>query len=183
MHWALLLKLLHRIRRPVARCGTTINEAAFKANADWLAAHLKPFGWQYVVIDEEWYGTDPVQGNSQDLHYTMDRFGRYTPALNRFPSAAGEAGFTSLADYVHRLGLKFGIHILRSIPRQAVEENLPIADRPTMQPKPQAQPTPASGTTTTMASTPASPRGKPTTIRWPDSTPTGRGFLHFDRHD
>src|SRR6516164_9839412 len=107
--------------------GTTINEAAFKANADWLAAHLKPFGWQYVVIDEEWYVTDPVQGNPQDLHYTMDRFGRYTPALNRFPSAAGEEGFTSLADYVHRLGLKFGIHILRGIPRQAVKQNLPIA--------------------------------------------------------
>src|SRR5437899_4960812 len=98
--------------------GTTINEADFRANADWFAAHLKPFGWQYVVIDEEWYVTDPVQGNSKSLHYTMDRFGRYTPALNRFPSAAGDAGFTPLADYVHRLGLKFGIHILRGIPKR-----------------------------------------------------------------
>ena len=110
--------------------GTTINEADFRANADWFAAHLKPFGWQYVVIDEEWYVTDPVQGNSKSLHYTMDRFGRYTPALNRFPSAAGDAGFTPLADYVHRLGLKFGIHILRGIPKRAMKENLPIAGSP-----------------------------------------------------
>jgi alpha-galactosidase len=110
--------------------GTTINEADFRANADWFAAHLKPFGWQYVVIDEEWYVTDPVQGNSKNLHYTMDRFGRYTPALNRFPSAAGDAGFTPLADYVHRLGLKFGIHILRGIPKRAMKENLPIAGSP-----------------------------------------------------
>lgn len=110
--------------------GTTINEAAFKANADWFAAHLKPFGWQYVVIDEEWYVTDPVQDNSKNLHYTMDRFGRYTPALNRFPSAAGDAGFTPLADYVHSLGLKFGIHILRGIPQRAMKENLPIAGSP-----------------------------------------------------
>ena len=57
----------------------------------------------------------------------MDSFGRYTPAVNRFPSAANDAGFKPLADYVHSLGLKFGIHILRGIPRQAVEKNLPIA--------------------------------------------------------
>ena len=56
----------------------------------------------------------------------MDAFGRYTPALKRFPSAANGAGFKPLADYVHSLGLKFGIHILRGIPKQAVEKNLPI---------------------------------------------------------
>jgi len=56
----------------------------------------------------------------------MDKYGRYTPAVNRFPSAANDAGFKPLADYVHSLGLKFGIHILRGIPKQAVEKNLPI---------------------------------------------------------
>src|SRR2546429_5732887 len=61
---------------------------------------------------------------------SSDLFGRYTPALNRFPSAAGDAGFTPLADYVHRLGLKFGIHILRGIPKRAMKENLPIAGSP-----------------------------------------------------
>jgi alpha-galactosidase len=108
--------------------GITINEGDFKANAEWFAKYLKPFGWQYVVIDAEWYVTDPVpEGNSKTFHYTMDSFGRYTPALNRFPSAAGGAGFKPLAEYVHHLGLQFGIHILRGIPKQAVERNLSIA--------------------------------------------------------
>ena len=108
--------------------GVTINEADFKANADWFATHLKPFGWQYVVIDAEWYVTDPVpEGNSKTFHFVMDSFGRYLPALNRFPSAASDAGFKPLADYVHSLGLKLGIHILRGIPKQAVERNLAIA--------------------------------------------------------
>src|SRR2546429_8223227 len=48
--------------------GTTINEADFRANANWFAAHLKPFGWQYVVIDEEWYVTDPVDRKSTRLN-------------------------------------------------------------------------------------------------------------------
>jgi alpha-galactosidase len=108
--------------------GTTINEADFKANAQWLAEHLKPYGWQYVVIDEDWFVTNPVpEGNSKHSQVVIDSFGRYTPALSRFPSAANGAGFKPLADYVHSLGLKFGIHILRGIPRQSVKSDLPIA--------------------------------------------------------
>ena len=67
------------------------------------------------------------EGNSKASQYSMDGSGRYTPAVNRFPSAANDAGFKPLADYVHSLGLKFGIHILRGIPKLAVEKNLPIA--------------------------------------------------------
>src|SRR5271169_3346318 len=71
--------------------GTTVKEADVKANAQWLAEHLKPFGWQYVVVDMEWFVTNPVaEGNSKTFLYTMDGFGRYTPALNRFPSAAND---------------------------------------------------------------------------------------------
>jgi len=108
--------------------GATVNEADVKANADWMAQHLKPFGWQYVVVDMEWFVTNPIaEGNSKQFKYTLDSYGRYTPALNRFPSAANNSGFQGLADYIHSLGLKFGIHILRGIPKQAVEQNLPIA--------------------------------------------------------
>jgi alpha-galactosidase len=108
--------------------GTTVKEADVKANAQWLAEHLKPFGWQYVVVDMESFVTNPIpEGNSKTSIYSLDNFGRYTPAVNRFPSAANDAGFKPLADYVHSLGLKFGIHILRGIPKQAVEKNLPIA--------------------------------------------------------
>jgi alpha-galactosidase len=109
--------------------GTTITEDEFKANAEWFAKHLKPFGWQYVVVDMEWFVTNPVaEGNSRTFQYSLDQFGRYTPAVNRFPSAVNDAGFKPLADYVHSLGLKFGIHILRGIPKQAVVNQIPISD-------------------------------------------------------
>lgn len=108
--------------------GTTIREDQFKANAEWFAKHLKPFGWQYVVVDMEWFVTNPTpEGNSKKSQFNIDGYGRYMPALNRFPSSANDAGFKPLAEYAHSLGLKFGIHILRGIPKQAVEKNLPIA--------------------------------------------------------
>ena len=107
--------------------GTTVREEQVKANADWMAEHLAKYGWQYIVVDIQWY-----EPNAQGHDYkpgaplTMDAYGRLMPAINRFPSSANEAGFKPLADYVHAKGLKFGIHIMRGIPRQAVEKNLPI---------------------------------------------------------
>jgi hypothetical protein len=107
--------------------GTTVTEDQFKSNAEWFAKYLKPAGWQYVVVDMEWFVTNPrPEGNSKESEFSLDQYGRYTPALNRFPSSKKEAGFKPLADYVHLLGLKFGIHILRGIPKKAVEKNLPI---------------------------------------------------------
>src|SRR5262249_22135638 len=95
----------------------------------WMAKHLKAYGWQYITVDMEWFVTDPKpEGNSKDSHYQIDASGRFQPALNRFPSAKDGAGFKPLADYVHSLGLKFGIHILQGIPRPAVKDNLPITD-------------------------------------------------------
>ncbi len=109
--------------------GTTINEAQVRANAQWMAEHLKAFGWQYVTVDMEWFVTNPTaEGNSKTFQYSLDHNGRYTPAVNRFPSAANGVGFKPLADFVHSLGLKFGIHILRGIPKQAVVNKLSIAD-------------------------------------------------------
>lgn len=107
--------------------GTTVREEQVKANADWMAEHLAQYGWKYIVVDIQWY-----EPNAQGHDYrpgaplTMDEYGRLLPAVNRFPSAANGAGFKPLADYVHGKGLKFGIHIMRGIPRQAVEKNLPI---------------------------------------------------------
>lgn len=107
--------------------GTTINEADFKANANWFASHFKDYGWQYIVVDMEWFVTNPTpEGNSKTSQYELDEFGRYIPAHNRFPSAAVATGFKPLADYVHSQGLKFGIHVLRGIPKIAVEKNLPV---------------------------------------------------------
>jgi len=107
---------------------TNINEAQSRANADWLAKHLKPFGWEYVVIDMEWFASPPGEDKSAKPQLNLDQFGRYIPSVEKFPSAANGAGFKPLAAYVHSLGLKFGIHIVRGIPREAEQRNLPIAN-------------------------------------------------------
>lgn len=104
----------------------TVTEQEFKANTDWLARNLKRYGWQYSVVDEGWYVQNP-EAKPGSFHFTMGNDGRYQPAVNRFPSAANGAGFKPLADYVHSLGLKFGVHIIRGIPREAVQRNAPIA--------------------------------------------------------
>ncbi len=104
-----------------------VNEKEVRANARYMAKHLKRFGWKYIVVDYYWYFPHPRPGASEEkLQVAMDKYGRLLPAVNRFPSAAGGKGFKPLADYVHSLGLKFGIHIMRGIPRAAVERNLPI---------------------------------------------------------
>jgi hypothetical protein len=108
--------------------GTTVNEEQVKANAAWMAEHLKAYGWQYVTVDMEWFVKNPIpEGNAKNSLYQVDANGRFQPALNRFPSAKDGAGFKPLADYVHGLGLKFGIHILQGIPRIATTDNSPIA--------------------------------------------------------
>jgi len=111
--------------------GETVSEADIRANAQWMADHLKKFGWEYVIVDSGWYVTNHSAGtNAENAQFSLDANGRYTPAVNTIPSAAGGAGFKPLADFVHSLGLKFGLHILRGIPKEAVRRNLPIAGSP-----------------------------------------------------
>jgi alpha-galactosidase len=108
--------------------GETVSESGIKANAAWMAEHLKSYGWEYIVVDEGWYVTNHAAGTSPAARqFSLDAYGRYIPAVNTIPSAENGAGFKPLADYVHSLGLKFGIHILRGIPKEAVRKNLPIA--------------------------------------------------------
>jgi alpha-galactosidase len=108
--------------------GTTVTEAEVKANADYMAAKLKNRGWQYIVVDIQWSEKNPkMHGYRPDAELAMDANGRLIPAPNRFPSSSNGNGFKPLADYVHARGLKFGIHIMRGIPRKAVDANLPVA--------------------------------------------------------
>ena len=107
--------------------GTGVTEDEVKKNADYMAVHLKSHGWQYIVVDIQWSEPNPkTHGYRPGAELTMDEFGRLTPAVIRFPSAVNGQGFKPLADYVHAKGLKFGIHIMRGIPRRAVDANLPI---------------------------------------------------------
>jgi len=85
------------------------------------------FGWEYVVVDIQWY--EPGADGSKYHAYVplcLDAYGRPIPAENRFPSAVGGAGFKPLADQIHAMGLKFGIHMMRGVPRQAAHQGLPI---------------------------------------------------------
>jgi alpha-galactosidase len=107
--------------------GTTVTEAEVKANADYMAKHLKRHGWRYIVVDIQWSDAQAkAHGYRPGAELAMDPYGRLIPAVNRFPSSAGGRGFKPLADYVHGLGLKFGIHIMRGIPRRAVKADLPV---------------------------------------------------------
>jgi hypothetical protein len=109
--------------------GDNVVESEVLANAHYVAEKMQPFGWDTMVVDYCW--SDPgAHDNNRNARtnapLTMDKFGRLFPAPNRFPSAADGAGFKPIADQIHALGLKFGIHIMRGIPRNAVRANTPI---------------------------------------------------------
>jgi alpha-galactosidase len=70
-----------------------VNEAMIREMADaMVASGMKDAGYQYIVIDDCWHGERDEQGFIQ-------------PHPERFPS-----GMKALADYIHSLGLKFGIY-------------------------------------------------------------------------
>lgn len=104
--------------------GAAVNEEIIRKNAEFMSKHLKNYGWEYIVVDIQW--SNPSAENHEYQQFTelcMDEYSRLIPAENRFPSSAGGKGFAPLAEYIHSLGLKFGIHIMRGIPRQAVHRN------------------------------------------------------------
>ncbi len=119
--------------------GSAVHEDEVKANSDYMAKNLKQFGWQYIVVDFLWaYDNppgsavgNPFQSRLPDGSYipwlSMDQYGRLLPDVNKFPSAFNGKGFKPLSDYIHSLGLKFGIHVMRGIPRQAVWAKTPVS--------------------------------------------------------
>ena len=108
--------------------GDCVVEGEVITNALWMQEHLQPFGWDTIVVDFRWYDSLADGSRVQNPEgVVFDEFGRFMPATNRFPSAMDGKGFKALADQIHAMGLKFGIHIMRGIPRRAVEQDLPIA--------------------------------------------------------
>ncbi|KAB8286601.1 alpha-galactosidase, partial [Bifidobacterium ramosum] len=107
--------------------GTAVNENAVLANARFMHDYLLQYGWNTVVVDIDWYDpTAKSHGYNADAPIVLDDFGRQLPAPMRFPSARNGDGFRPLANRIHDMGLKFGVHIMRGIPRLAVERNCPI---------------------------------------------------------
>jgi hypothetical protein len=119
--------------------GAAVMESEVKANADYMAEKLKSLGWEYIVIDYCWSYPHPpnsTQNNPPQFRLkkdyapvpwlAMDEWGRLLPDPRKFPSTLGNGSYKELSDYVHGLGLKFGIHVMRGIPRQAVWAKTPI---------------------------------------------------------
>lgn len=107
--------------------GASVTEEEVKKNAIYMKENMHQSGYDYIVVDIQWY--EPTANSSLYHHFAeleMDEYSRLLPAVNRFPSAADGTGFKPLSDYVHSLGLKFGIHYMRGIPRQAVHQNSKI---------------------------------------------------------
>jgi len=108
--------------------GRSINEATVRQTAQKVSKELKRFGWEYIVVDEGWYISNPQESDANKFRFVMTEDGRLLPDSSRFPSTLNNPGFKPLSDYIHSLGLKFGIHILRGIPKEAVRRNLAIAN-------------------------------------------------------
>ena len=105
-------------------------EVALK-EIDAFAAELLPFGYEYFVIDNGWFAEQelmecdgykiPVDLGCVADHVCIDEYGIPVPAPCFFPR-----GMHHLADACKRKGLKLGLHLMRGIPRKAVELNTPI---------------------------------------------------------
>jgi alpha-galactosidase len=109
--------------------GGNATEAEIKANADYMADNLKSFGWEYIVLDFLWYCDDQNSAEkfaNRRPHQYIDEFGRLIPSVQLHPSSQGGKGLKPLGDYIHSKGLKFGLHIMRGIPRQAISGNTPV---------------------------------------------------------
>ena len=108
---------------------SSVTEKEVLQNAQYLVDNdLVRHGWEYVVIDIRWYCNHPSLGGGNynqrgDQDYVLDDYGRYLPSPSRFPSCMQDGqnvGFKPLADKLHEMGLKLGIHIMRGVPKSVV---------------------------------------------------------------
>jgi alpha-galactosidase len=108
--------------------GSSVTEPSVLANAEYMDKNLKSHGWNLITIDIQWY--EPTAQKDQYRRgaiLEMDANGRLLPAPNRFPMTQETHSFKPIGDYLHAKGLKFGLHLMRGIPRQAVDrDNVPI---------------------------------------------------------
>ncbi len=109
----------------------TITETQALETAAIMRGKLLPSGYDIFTVDIQWYEPEArsYTYNASPVP-ALDAHGRLMPAPNRFPSSTGGKGFAPLAAQVHAMGMKFGIHVMRGIPRHAVKLNLPVLGTP-----------------------------------------------------
>jgi len=101
------------------------NPTADIMKAQALALHnsgLQKIGYEYINLDDFWYQCPGPQGPN------VDRYGRWITDSSRFPAQGDTDGIKVVADYIHSLGMKFGIYVTPGISKQAVSRNTPIQD-------------------------------------------------------
>ncbi|KAL2332728.1 hypothetical protein Fmac_013941 [Flemingia macrophylla] len=110
----------------------TISEEEFLQSAEIVSQRLYDHGYEYVVVDYLWYRRK-VEGAYHDSFGfdVIDEWGRMLPDPGRWPSSKNGKGFAEVANQVHSMGLKFGIHVMRGISTQALHANTPILDTET----------------------------------------------------
>ena len=107
----------------VAGAFSASNPTAAQVKAQALALQnsgLQKIGYQYVNLDDFWYQCPGPQGPN------VDPYGRWVTDPSRFPAEGDTDGIKVMADYIHSLGMKFGIYVTPGISRQAVSRNTPI---------------------------------------------------------
>lgn len=111
--------------------GAATTEAGLLANASLMAERRLPVGYDIAMVGPRWYVAQMTTSGCRPFApLELDAHGRPQPAANRFPSAIEGYGFAPLAAQVHRLRLRFGVHLMPGVPRQAVGQGLPIAGSP-----------------------------------------------------
>src|SRR5579871_3300329 len=85
---------------------------------------LQSLGYTYVNLDDFWYQCPGPQGPN------VDSYGRWVTDPSRFPPRGDTDGIKLVADYVHSLGMKFGIYVTPGISAQAVHRNTSIEGTP-----------------------------------------------------
>ena len=104
-----------------------IGEEETLRNLDVFARKLAPSGYQYFVIDLGWYSeTACVPGSlrpwgNDPFDFSLDANGYPVGSRTFFPN-----GIKPIADRAHKLGVKFGLHMMRGMIRKAWEFNLPV---------------------------------------------------------
>jgi alpha-galactosidase len=100
---------------------------------DAFIEKFAPHGYEYFVIDNGWFTSPnsikfenylvPTEKKCTPDKVSVDEYGIVQPSELFFPN-----GLKPLIDKLHANGLKFGVHLMRGIPRVAVEKDLPIKD-------------------------------------------------------
>lgn len=107
--------------------GVYLHEKAALENLEAFAEKLKPYGYEYFVIDAGWFGEFelrpgtiyPAEKHAKKMNF--NEYGLLQPSETYFPN-----GLQPIIDRCHELGLKFGLHLMRGIPREVYRLDLPI---------------------------------------------------------